>query len=218
MRSQLAAGPYRRDRTPCSVEIAPDLVLPGFTLAIDANMAIFGEHEPADYIYVVVCGAVRTSRLLGDGRRQIGAFHLPGDVFGLQCGASHRFTAEAVVRSEIAVVRRAALEQAAECDSATARRLWSLTARELEVLQDHVRLLSSKRATERVGHFLLKLATRTPSAVVDLPMSRGDIADHLGLTLETVSRTFSQLAREKTIALPSARRVVVRDPRALAAA
>lgn len=219
MQKLSAAGAIRREHSEwISVEIAPDLVLPGFTLAVETNAAIFTEQDPADYVYVVISGAVRTSRYLGDGRRQIGAFHLPGDVFGLQCGVSHRFTAEAVVRSEVAVVRRAALEQAAERDSATARRLWSLTAHELEVLQDHVRLLSSKSAAERVGSFLLRLATRTPSTVVELPMSRGDIADHLGLTLETVSRTFSQLAREETIDLPSARRVVVRDPHALAAA
>jgi CRP/FNR family nitrogen fixation transcriptional regulator len=200
-----------------AVEFAPDLALPGLTMSFRANEEIFGEEEPADFVYAVISGAARTSRLLNGGRRQIGAFHLPGDVFGLQRGAARRFTAEAIVPSEIAQVRRTTLEQAAERDSTAARRLWSLTAHELERLQDHMFLLGSKSATERVGSFLLRLAARTSSAIVDLPMSRSDIADHLGLTLETVSRAMTQLVRDQVIALPSARRVVVRDLGALAA-
>jgi CRP/FNR family nitrogen fixation transcriptional regulator len=199
-------------------EIAPDLELPGFAMTFDANEEIFGEEEPADFVYKVVSGAVRTTRLLSDGRRLIGAFHLPGDVFGRECGETHRFSAEAVAPSQIALIRRSALERAAERDSGVARQLWSLTSHELEDLQDHMLLLGRKNAAERVGSFLLKLAKRASSAIVELPMSRGDIADHLGLTLETVSRTLSQLARDQAIALPSARRVVLRNPAALAMA
>jgi CRP/FNR family nitrogen fixation transcriptional regulator len=199
-------------------EIAPDLELPGFAMTFDANEEIFGEEEPADFVYKVISGAVRTTRLLSDGRRQIGAFHLPGDVFGRECGQTHRFSAEAVAPCEIALIRRSAIERAAERDSGAARRLWSLTSHELEDLQDHMLLLGRKNAAERVGSFLLKLAKRASSAIIELPMSRGDIADHLGLTLETVSRTLSQMARDQAIALPSARRVVLRNPDALAAA
>lgn len=199
------------------VEIAPGLTLAGVATTFAANEEIYAEGRPADFVYRVISGAVRTTRLLSDGGRQIGAFYLPGDVFGMQCGEKHRFSAEAVTLSEIASVRRSALERAAEIDSVTARQLWSLTSHELEGIQDHMLLLGRKDAAARVGHFLLKLATRSSSVVVELPMSRGDIADHLGLTLETVSRTMSQLARERAIALPSARRVVLCDPMALAA-
>jgi CRP/FNR family nitrogen fixation transcriptional regulator len=200
------------------IEIAPDLAAPGISMKLCANKEIFGEGDPADFVYTVMSGAARSSRLLSDGRRQIAAFHLPGDVFGFRYFKTHWYSAETIAPSEIGLVRRAALERAAERDSATARRLWSLTAQELEVLQDHLSLLGGKSAADRVGTFLLRLAKRTSSAVVDLPMSRGDIADHLGLTLETVSRTLGQLVRDKTIFLPSARRVVVRDLEALAAA
>jgi CRP/FNR family nitrogen fixation transcriptional regulator len=200
------------------IEIAADLALPGFAMNFDPNEEIFGEEEPADFVYKVISGAVRTTRLLSDGRRQIGAFRLPGDVFGLECGEVHRCSAEAVAPSEIALVRRTALERAAERDSGAARGLWSLTSHELEDLKDHMLLLGRKNAAERVGSFLLKLAARASSAIVELPMSRGDIADYLGLTLETVSRTLSQLVRDQTISLPSARRVVLRDAAALAVA
>lgn len=200
------------------IEIATGLELPGFLMTFDANEEIFGEEESADFVYKVVSGAVRTSRLMSDGRRQIGAFHMSGDVFGLECGETHRFSAEAVVDAEIALVRRTAVERAAERDTAAARELRALTSHELEDLQDHMMLLGCKNAAERVGSFLLKLAKRASSKVVDLPMTRCDIADHLGLTLETVSRTLSQMARDQSILLPNARRVVLCHPEALAAA
>jgi CRP/FNR family nitrogen fixation transcriptional regulator len=187
-------------------------------MTFEANEEVFGEEEPASFVYMVISGVVRTSRLLSDGRRQIGAFCLPGDVFGWECGQTHRFCAEAVASCEIAVIRRSALERAAELDNRVARQLWSLASHELEELQDHVLMLGRKNAAERVGSFLLKLASRASSAIVELPMSRSDIADHLGLTLETVSRTLSQLARDQAISLPSARRIVLRNPAALAMA
>jgi len=200
------------------IEISPGLALPGVAMTFAANEEIYAEEQPVDFVYKVISGAVRTTRMLSDGGRQIGAFYLPGDVFGMQCGERHRFSAEAVTLSEIALVRRSTLERAAESDSVTARRLWSLTSHELEEIQDHVLLLGRKDAATRVSHFLLRLAMRVSSPIVELPMTRGDIADYLGLTLETVSRTMSQLARDQAIALPSARRVVLWDPAALAMA
>jgi CRP/FNR family nitrogen fixation transcriptional regulator len=200
------------------ITVAPGLALPGYSLSFEANEEIFGEGESANFVYKVLTGAVRTTHSLGEGRRQIGGFHLPGDVFGLEWGATHRCSAEAIAASEVALVRRSALDRAAARDGDAARQLWSLASRELASVQDHVQLLGHKNPAERVGGFLLKLSKRAASATVELPMSRGDIGDHLGLTLETVSRTMRQLAREQAIALPSARRVVLRDTAALAAA
>jgi CRP/FNR family nitrogen fixation transcriptional regulator len=197
------------------IEIAQDLNLPGFVMSFAPNEEIFGEEEPTDFVYKVVSGAVRTTRFLADGRRQIDGFHLPGDVFGLERGQAHRFSAEAISGCEVALVRRMAVERAAESDVTAARRLWSLAADSLEQLQDHMLLLSRKNAAERVGAFLLELSARASCRTVDLPMSRGDIADYLGLTLETVSRTFSQFAREGLIELPTPRRVVIRNVAAL---
>lgn len=199
------------------VTITPGLVLPGLTMTYAADEEIFGQGEAAEFVYKVLSGAVRTSCIRVDGSRHIGGFHLPGDVFGLESGAAHGASAEAIITSQIGLVRRSALERAAERDGDAARQLWSLTSRELASLQDHLRLLSHKDATRRVGGFLLKLSSRASGGTLDLPMSREDIGDHLGLTLETVSRAFQRLAREETIALPSARRVVLRDTAALAA-
>jgi CRP/FNR family transcriptional regulator, nitrogen fixation regulation protein len=197
------------------VELAPDLVFPASVMTFEPNEEIFAEEETIDFVYKVITGAVRTTRFLADGRRQIDAFHLTGDVFGLEQGATHRFTAEAIGRCEIALVRRSLVEKAAEREVAVSRQLWALTARDLERLQDRMLILSRKNAAERVGAFLLELSRRAGSARLNLPMSRGDIADYLGLTLETVSRALSQFARDQVIALSSARQVLIRAPQAL---
>src|SRR5215813_15346910 len=89
---------------------------------------IYGEDEPAEYVYQVISGAVRTYKLLSDGRRQIGAFHLPGDVFGLESGATHRLAAEAILDTTLRLVKRKSLEQAAHSDVRVARDLWSITS------------------------------------------------------------------------------------------
>ena len=155
---------------------------------------VFGEAEPADYIYQVVSGAVRSYKLLSDGRRQIGAFHLVGDIFGLGNGAAHRFTAEAIVDTTLRLVRRTSLEHVAETNALVARNLLSMTANNLQHAEDHMLLLGRKTSLERVAAFLLEMDCRlTAAGVMALPMSRRDIADYLGLTLETVSRALSYL-------------------------
>src|SRR5436853_3539836 len=105
---------------------------------------IYGEAEPADYIYQVVDGAVRTYKLLSDGRRQIGAFHLAGDIFGLESGTSHRLAAEAIVDTTVRLVKRRSLEQAATVDVNVARKLWAMTAGDLRHAEDHMLLLGRK--------------------------------------------------------------------------
>ena len=155
---------------------------------------IFGEAEPADYVYQVVEGAVRSYKLLSDGRRQIGAFHLVGDIFGLENGSAHRFTAEAIVDTTVRLAKRASLEHVAEEDATVARDLLDMTTSNLQHAENHMLLLGRKTSLERVAAFLLEMDTRLNAAgVMALPMSRRDIADYLGLTLETVSRALSCL-------------------------
>ena len=155
---------------------------------------IFGEKEPADYVYQVVSGAVRSYKLLSDGRRQIGAFHLPGDIFGLEIGTDHRFTAEAIVDTTVRLLKRRSLELAAENDVIVARNLLSMTTNNLRHAEDHMLLLGRKTSLERVAAFLIEMDRRSTAAgVLALPMCRRDIADYLGLTLETVSRCLSRL-------------------------
>lgn len=155
---------------------------------------IYGEAEPADYVYQVTEGAVRSYKLLSDGRRQIGAFHLVGDIFGLENGDFHRFTAEAIVDTTVHLMKRASLELVAEADTLVARDLLKMTTNNLQHAEDHMLLLGRKTSIERVAAFLLEMDRRlTSSGVMALPMCRRDIADYLGLTLETVSRALSYL-------------------------
>lgn len=155
---------------------------------------IFGEAEPAEYVYQVVGGAVRSYKLLSDGRRQIGAFHLVGDIFGLENGATHRFTAEAIVDTTVRLAKRINLEHVAKADALVARELLTMTASNLQHAENHMLLLGRKTSLERVAAFLLEMDDRlTAAGVMALPMSRRDIADYLGLTLETVSRALSSL-------------------------
>jgi CRP/FNR family nitrogen fixation transcriptional regulator len=155
---------------------------------------IFGEAEPAEFIYQVVEGAVRSYKLLSDGRRQIGAFHLPGDIFGLENGSVHRFTAEAIVHTTVCLLRRRGLEDVAEGDVSVTHDLLCLTTKNLQHTEDHLLLLGRKTSLEKVAAFLCEMDGRLSGvAVMTLPMYRRDIADYLGLSLETVSRALSML-------------------------
>jgi len=187
------------------------IAMMGAPMTFKRNVEIYGENEPAEYLYQVVSGAVRTYTVLADGRRQIGAFYVPGDVFGLETGEVHHFSAEAMTESKVLVVKRSSLVALAARDTEVARQLWTLTARELERAQQHF-LALIKTAEERVVGFLLDMASRVSgSNQFELPMSRQDIADYLGLTIETVSRTMTQLESTAAIELPSSRRVVLRN-------
>ena len=187
----------------------------GATVPYSRNTEIFGENEPADYVYKVLAGAVRTYKVFADGRRQIGGFYLPGDVFGLETDDCHTFSAEAINDAKILVVKRSALMALAVRDNEVARELWSMMGQEMRRVQDHI-LLLIKSAKERVVGFLLEMAERVPgSNNIELPMTRQDIADYLGLTMETVSRTLTDLQTGASIKLASARRIVLQDRGAL---
>ena len=177
---------------------------------------IFGEGETAEYVYQVISGSVRTHRLLRDGRRQIDEFHFAGDYFGIEAGDSHRVTAEAMVDTTVRMVRRGALSELAAQRSDVAKALFRLTVAGLQRSQDHVLMLGRKSACERVVGLLIDLADRVGAREeLDVPMSRQDMADYLGLTIETVSRTLTQLQADGVIALPTTRHIVLRDRAAL---
>ena len=188
----------------------------GVVMTFGRDEEIFGEGEPADCLYRVVSGAVRTFRVLTDGRRQINDFYLPSDLFGLDATTEHRLTAEAVSDSRILVVRRRAVMELAARDPAVAGRFWALATQGLRRSQDHILMLGRKSASERVATFLVDCARRAGAEdSFELPMSRQDMADFLGLTIETVSRTLTQLQGSGMIGLPSYRRVVLRNLRGL---
>jgi CRP/FNR family nitrogen fixation transcriptional regulator len=133
-------------------------------------------------------------KLLSDGRRQIGAFHLPGDIFGLENGNVYRSTTEAIVDTTVRLSKRQSLEEAAEGDASVTHDLLCLTTKNLQHAEDHLLLLGRHTAAERVAAFLYEMDSRLSSAeAMNLPMYRRDIADYLGLTHETVCRALSML-------------------------
>jgi CRP/FNR family transcriptional regulator, nitrogen fixation regulation protein len=180
---------------------------------------IFGEGEEAEYVYQILSGAVRTYKLLSDGRRQVNSFHLPGDMFGLENGSIHRFSAEAVVETKVEITRRWSLLHAMTHREASAANLIGLVTQNLQHAENHMILLGRKTALERVAAFLLEMDERlTHPTVMILPMNRRDIADYLGLTVETVSRALSVLKVEKLLKFdgPTQRRILLLDRRGLA--
>jgi CRP/FNR family transcriptional regulator, nitrogen fixation regulation protein len=176
------------------------------TRSFPPDAQIYRAGDPANYLYKIVTGAVRTSRVSLEGRRQIGGFFLSGELFGLEPGAQHIFSSETISETHVLVIERTGLASS---------ELLDLMHHELRRAQNHS-LLLMMTASERVATFLLEMAERIHSGgEVQLPMSRLDIADHLGLAIETVSRTLTELEKHSAIALPASRRIVLRNPAAL---
>ncbi|MEK1891275.1 MAG: helix-turn-helix domain-containing protein [Phyllobacterium sp.] len=172
---------------------------------------IYAQGEKAGTIYQVEFGAVRVYRLLADGRRQISAFYLSGEVFGLEADANHHFFAEAITSTNLRLFPRLKLDDVSQ-------ELFSLTLRSLTRAQEHLLVLGRQTAAERVAAFLLDLAERQGGLEqVELPMSRMDIGDYLGLTIETVSRVFSKLKDKGIITLPTMRSAEIKKWKALQA-
>jgi CRP/FNR family transcriptional regulator, nitrogen fixation regulation protein len=210
-----ATAPLPTSHAPTSHALVDIIDLMGAPMSFDRNAEIYGEKQPADYVYKVISGSVRIYKVLSDGRRHIQAFHVAGDLFGFEADAEHAFSAEAIADARVLVVKRSAVMALAARDNDVACQLWAVTARELQRMQSHVMLLV-QTARERVVSFLLEMAKRTPIGnAVELPMSRQDIADYLGLTIETVSRTLTSLESAAAIELPSSRRIVLRNQAAL---
>jgi CRP/FNR family transcriptional regulator len=181
---------------------------------------VFFEGDAAEHVYDLVEGVLRLSKLLPDGRRQILGFCQAGALVGFVPGAEHAHTAEAVTAVKLRRYPRAKLDRLIEDDPSVGRRLLARLAQELRAAEELMLLLGRKSAAERLASFLLALAAtaggrRGDGLVVELPMSRGDIGDYLGLTLETVSRVISQLKARGLIALPNPHRAVLLQPAAL---
>jgi CRP/FNR family transcriptional regulator, nitrogen fixation regulation protein len=207
---------------PWTIPVAPEnregFELSGVVMHFAPDRPIYGEGDEARSFYKVVSGVVRICRFLSDGRRQIDAFHRPGEVFGFEAGADHRMSAEAVSDCTVIAYRRRGLETMIAQDGGLGRWFFAHVMNCLELAREHSLLLGRGSAAQKISAFLLEAADREGTlSVVDLAMSRQDIADYLGLTIETVSRTLSQLERDGTIKLPTARRVLLRDRRGLRA-
>jgi CRP/FNR family nitrogen fixation transcriptional regulator len=168
-----------------------------------AGAEIYAQGDKACALYQVEFGAVRVYRLLSDGRRQISAFHMAGEVFGFEADGTHHFFAEAIGATGVRTLRLAANEGMSD-------KLLPLALQSLVRAQEHLLVLGRQHAVERVAAFLLDMAERQGGLdQFELPMSRMDIADYLGLTIETVSRVFTKLKEKGVIKLPSLRSVEV---------
>ncbi len=174
---------------------------------------IYAQDEGADLIYRIVRGAVRTSHLMSDGRRQIGDFYYAGDIVGVEIDATHRFSAEALGDCEVLAMRRSG--SAVYGTDRIDRMIWAATATELQRTQSHMLLLGRATACEKVARFLLDIAGRFREELVALPMSRQDMADYLGLTIETISRMLGRLQANGMVEFVGSRRYRIRRPGAL---
>ena len=181
---------------------------------------LFLEGDDASHLLEVVEGVVCAYRLLPDGHRHVISFYFPGDLIGYCCNTQHTFSAQALSKVRARRIPRHVVNQMVETRPGFAQRLLKLAADELSMTREHMMCLAAKSAEARMAVFLLALARRNRESGgdpgrFDLPMTRVDIGDYLGLTIETVSRTFSKFKRSGIIALPRTTTVMIRDAEAL---
>lgn len=190
------------------------------TLELGPGDPLFDEGEPAGHVFNVTAGAVKVYKLLADGRRQMTGFLFPGDFLGLANEAIYAYSAEAVTHTTLCRFPRRKLENLLERFPKMERRLLGMASHELAVAQEQMLLLGRKTAREKIASFLLMLSRRAVQRgqkdnPVSVPMSRTDIGDYLGLTTETVSRTFTQLKQGGLIVLLTGGKVELADRAAL---
>jgi CRP/FNR family transcriptional regulator, nitrogen fixation regulation protein len=174
----------------------------GTTVMILHSHEIYGQGEPTESCWRIISGCVRTAKLLEDGRRQIGEFLWVGDLLGMDDLDLHAFNAEAVTDVTLRRYPRRMVEALAQSHTGLALRLRMLAVANLRCAYQHMVLLGRKTAMERIASFLLDMhrrSTATDRPIVNLPMSRTDIADYLGMTIETASRAFARLQRDGII-------------------
>jgi CRP/FNR family nitrogen fixation transcriptional regulator len=188
----------------------------GTRLSFSRNHEIYAEGDGSDCWYNVVSGTVRVCKLLADGRRHIAEFCFSGDCFGVDRGSERPYSAEAVDDVVVMRYQRKTTERTIDENPALARHLRNSMLRDLANAHGRTLLLARMTAPERVATFLLEMFERRDrTKSLDLPMSRNDIADYLGLTIETVCRVLSLFKREDIIAIPSPHRIELLDRRAL---
>jgi CRP/FNR family transcriptional regulator len=187
---------------------------------VEAKEFVFAEGDPTTHIFQVETGAVALYKVLCDGRRQVVGFAYPGDLIGLGAEGEHVMNAQAIKPTRLRCLPVAALNQMAHQDPQLGFKLYEALARELAATRDLLLTTGQRSATERVVAFLLAFSRRNErngrdARAFDLPMTRADIADFLGLTIETVSRTFTKLKMLGFIELPQASHVHILDIDAL---
>lgn len=187
---------------------------------VEAKEFLFAEGDPTTHLFRVETGAIALYKVLADGRRQVVGFAYPGDLIGLGAQGTHAMNAQAMKPTRLRCLPVAVLHHSATSDPALGLKLYEAVAMELAATRDLMLTTGQRSATERVASFLLALSRRNERngrdpAGIELPMTRADIGDFLGLTIETVSRTFTRLKTLGLIALPQSNRVKLVDIDAL---
>lgn len=189
----------------------------GTTVHFNREQEIHGEGDEAQFCYRVVSGCVRSVKLTEDGRRQVGEFHLPGEMFGLDDLDTYALATEAVTETVLRRYPRRMVEGLIESHAALSRQMRELAFARLRAAQARCLLLGRATASERIAAFLLEMEARLGKrgrSFLELPMGRADMADHLGLTVETICRVLAGLKREGTL-VPGRTGVELRDHTAL---
>ncbi len=192
----------------------------GWQLNLSAGQPLFHEGDPATRVFTLTRGTLKLYKLLPDGRRQVTGFMHPGDFLGISVADEHAFTAEALGPSQLCWFARTRFDDFIDGHPEMERELYRLAAHELAAAQQQMVLLGRKSAAERMASFLIMLADKAERRLhetrfVELPMSRTDIADYLGLTKETVSRVLSGLRRDRLIRLEALDKIEILDRDAL---
>jgi len=167
--------------------------------------ALFREGDETTAFYEILSGSVRAYKIFPDGRRQIVAFAFAGDIVGFCQGDTYRFDCDALTTTRVRVIHKKSLLRSMRDRPELAEKLLEVARGEVETLQDLSLLLCRKTAIERIASFLLTMARKSADPVAErlaLPMCRADIADYLGLTIETVSRNMTRLRTLRIIDLP----------------
>jgi CRP/FNR family nitrogen fixation transcriptional regulator len=208
--------PRDPERATALIGEAGTLEMMGTLVSFRRGAQFYGERDPAEYLYRLASGVARAYRMTSEGRRQVVAFYVPGDLFGFELDGNHSFSVEAVSNAKVRMIKLSALPAIGAVDQAVSDELRISLARELRRNQDHIRRLG-QTAPARVASFLLEIAQRIPNGgTIDLVMSRQDIADYLGLTIETISRTLTHMKRAGAVMITRARRITICNPSLLA--
>ena len=220
-----AAGylpPTRTSLPPTALSRMPEqrstLASLGTISHFDRNSTIFSEGDDADYSYKVISGAVRLSKMMSDGRRQIAEFALPGDFIGINWLEEHAMTAEALNDVTVVSYTRGRLERLGDENREIRAELFANLRHDLWAAQNHLVILVRQSALERVANFLVQLLDRNrgqDKSHLEIPMTRQDIADYLGLTIETVCRMLTKLKASGVIGIPDRHTITVRNANAL---
>lgn len=181
----------------------------GTRLVLHRGQTLFHEGDSNEAVYRVMSGAVRTSRLMADGRRYVADFLFPGDFVGLNDGRTRGMTADALCDAVLIRYPRSQFDRTLDADRSLGRMILTMLCGGLSSAQDRMLLLGRKTAAERVASFLLMMAERKGNERFELPMTREDIADYLGLTVETISRTISQFKAKNVIRTEGATTITI---------